>query len=210
MAIYGAGGFAREVAPLLADDDDVVFVSDVPAEQGEIVNGIEVIGFDSLRAATHNSREVVIAVGSPDDRRNIARRCVDAGLRFGNICAATSRRLVDVRLGEGSIVCDYSLITANARIGAHFHLNIYSYVAHDCRVGDFVTFAPRVCCNGNVWVEDNVYVGTGAIIREGERGRPRHIGAGAVIGMGAVVTRDVAPGTTVVGVPARPVGAGDR
>jgi acetyltransferase-like isoleucine patch superfamily enzyme len=43
-------------------------------------------------------------------------------------------------------------------------------------------------------------IGTGAVILNGV-----HIGDRAKIGAGAVVTRDVAPDTTVVGIPARPV-----
>jgi acetyltransferase-like isoleucine patch superfamily enzyme len=78
-------------------------------------------------------------------------------------------------------------------------------VAHDCIIGDFVTFAPAVKCNGNVIVEDHAYVGTGAIIRQGTPNKPIVIGRGAVVGMGAVVTRSVAPGATVVGSPARPI-----
>ena len=94
------------------------------------------------------------------------------------------------------------------RIGKSFHANIYSYVAHDCRIGDFVTFAPKVCCNGNVHIEDHAYIGTGAIIRQGTPERPLVIGEGAVVGMGAVVTRDVPAGVTVVGNPARPLEKG--
>ena len=97
------------------------------------------------------------------------------------------------------------MITSNARIGRFFHLNIFSYVAHDCDIGDFVTFAPKVSCNGNVVIEDGAYIGTGAILRQGTPGRPLRIGAGAVVGMGAVVTRDVAAGVTVIGCPARPM-----
>jgi sugar O-acyltransferase (sialic acid O-acetyltransferase NeuD family) len=106
-------------------------------------------------------------------------------------------------IGEGAILCAYSTVTSNARIGRFFHSNIYSYVAHDCEIGDFVTFAPRVQCNGRVHIGDRAYIGTGAVIREGEPGKPLVIGEGAVIGMGAVVTKNVPPHTTVVGNPAR-------
>jgi serine O-acetyltransferase len=47
----------------------------------------------------------------------------------------------------------------------------------------------------------NVHIGTGAKVIG-----PVTVGAGAKIGANAVVTHDVAPGTTVIGAPARPVG----
>lgn len=76
-------------------------------------------------------------------------------------------------------------------------------MAHDCVVGDFVTFTPRVCCNGYVHIEDHAYIGTGAVLKQGRPGQPLVIGRGAVVGMGAVVTKSVPPGATVVGNPAR-------
>jgi serine O-acetyltransferase len=53
-------------------------------------------------------------------------------------------------------------------------------------------------------VGDDVMIGAGATVITPRLGSV-HIGAGARIGAGAVVTSDVAPGTTVVGVPARPL-----
>ena len=113
--------------------------------------------------------------------------------------------LDDVTIGEGALLCPFVTLTSNIRIGRYFHANIYSYVAHDCVIGDFVTFAPAVKCNGNVVIEDHAYIGTGAVIKQGKPGEPLVIGRGAIIGMGAVVTKSVAPGMTVVGNPARPL-----
>lgn len=49
-----------------------------------------------------------------------------------------------------------------------------------------------------VIIEDGVWIGSGAIILPGIR-----IGARSIVGAGAVVTRDVEPGTIVAGNPAR-------
>ena len=55
----------------------------------------------------------------------------------------------------------------------------------------------------NIVIEDHAYIGAGAIIKQGEPGKPTVIGQGAVVGMGAVVTKSISPGTTVVGNPAQ-------
>jgi len=111
--------------------------------------------------------------------------------------------LDEVSIGEGAILCHFTQLTSNIRIGKYFHANIYSYVAHDCVIGDYVTFAPAVRCNGNVVIEDHAYIGTGAVIKQGSPDKPLVIGRGAIVGMGAVVTKDVPPGVTVVGNPAK-------
>jgi acetyltransferase-like isoleucine patch superfamily enzyme len=103
------------------------------------------------------------------------------------------------------VLSPFVTLTSNIRIGRHFHANLYSYVEHDCVIGDFVTFAPGVQCNGNIVIEDHAYIGAGAVIKQGKPGQPLIIGRGAVVGMGAVVTKSVAAGATVVGNPARPL-----
>jgi acetyltransferase-like isoleucine patch superfamily enzyme len=65
-----------------------------------------------------------------------------------------------------------------------------------------VTFAPSVKCNGNVIIEDNVYIGTGAIIHQGREDKPIVIGKNSIIAAGSVVTKSVKENITVFGNPA--------
>ena len=126
----------------------------------------------------------------------------EASIEPFSISALNSVVFDENKLGDGAILCPFTTITSNAKIGRFFHANLYSYVAHDCIIGDFVTFAPSVHCNGRVVIEDYAYIGTGAIIKEGTDVKPTVIGKGSVVGMGAVVTKSVLPYTTVVGNPA--------
>jgi acetyltransferase-like isoleucine patch superfamily enzyme len=70
-------------------------------------------------------------------------------------------------------------------------------------VGDYVTLAPRVSVNGRVVIEDDVYIGTGATILPGKENEPLVIGKGSVVGAHALVTKNVAAHTTVIGTPAK-------
>jgi hypothetical protein len=201
LIIYGTGGFGRELARIGGEvagisGTGLVFVDD---HLSDPIMGIEVIHPKQIA----DDDRVVIAVGDSETRKKIAERIVNPG----KLVSPTAIIGPDVELGEGAVICDYSIITASAKIGKHFHANIYSYVAHDCVIGDFVTFAPKVCCNGNVHIGDHAYIGTGAVIKQGTPDNPLTIGERAIVGMGAVVTKNVPAGVTVVGNPAKPFAA---
>jgi len=202
IAILGSGGFAREVLSMAGRaGHEAALVSDRPERVGLRVGTRTISALADVRPST----PVVVALGDGAQRRLAARALADGGHTVGSLIAPTAIVGDGAELGEGAVLCDFAMITADARIGRHFQANIYAYVAHDCVIGDFVTLAPRASVNGAVEIEDDVYVGTGAVIRQGRPDRPLRIGRGAVIGMGAVVLRDVPAGAVMAGVPARPL-----
>jgi sugar O-acyltransferase (sialic acid O-acetyltransferase NeuD family) len=210
-AVYGASGCGRGVMPsararLLSEGipaDRLVFVDDGSGEL--LVNGQRLLRYADFLRTPASVRYAVIAVADGVVREKLAARCRGDGVIAWSVAAGNAVIMDDVLIGEGSILCPFVTLTSNIRIGRHFHANLYSYVEHDCVIGDYVTFAPGVKCNGNVLIEDHVYIGAGAVIKQGRPGEPIVIGRRAVVGMGAVVTKNVPAGVTVVGNPARPI-----
>lgn len=212
--VVGAGGFGREVIPVAKEylgmtcnePFKLVFIDDGINESK--VNGYDVLTTDQFFDTIADEYLFNIAIGSGKTREKVAEAMLNKGAKPFMVFASTAISLDSNEIDESAVFCPFTMVTSNSKIGKYFQANIYSYVAHDCVIGDYVTFAPGVKCNGNVVIEDHAYIGTGAVIKQGTIGKPIVIGAGAVVGMGAVVTKSVPPGTTVVGNPAKPLRAG--
>lgn len=213
-AIYGASGCGRSLMPVarqqlsrqqLARDQDnseIVFIDDALTEMG-MVNGHRAMNYQSFLNETASEKYVQIAIANSRVREKIAHRLEGDGIQLWSIRADNVVVMDEAHITEGSALSPFVTITSNIKIGKCFHANLYSYVEHDCSIGDFVTFAPGVKCNGNIHIHDHAYIGAGAMIKQGTPDQPLVIGEGAVVGMGAVVTKSVPPGVTVVGNPAR-------
>jgi len=209
--IYGMSGFGREILPLVREEiqifggkpEDIYFVDDsVEDDSNETVNDHMVLNLNEFIDLDAENRYMVIAIANSKIRENLTNICIENNIKLFDVLARSVVKLDQVTLGKGSILCPFVTLTSNIRIGKGFHANIYSYVAHDCVIGDYVTFAPRVMCNGNVEIGDHAYIGTGAIIKQGKPGKPLKIGKNAIIGAGSVVNKNIPDGMTVFGNPA--------
>lgn len=137
----------------------------------------------------------------------------------------------DVVIGIDLLIGDGASIREKCRIGARCLISRYVTINYNTIIGDGVKVMDLTHLTGNMRIEDNAFVSTMVatandnLLRSGfgEHIIGPHIEAGAVIGLGAMllpgirigadatvaggalVSRDVAPGETVMGVPARPV-----
>lgn len=210
VGIYGASGFGVETMPIAREcaakkfgtDCEVVFIDD--AAQVSEKNGHKVVCWEDFLAIDATAKFVTIAIADSHVRETLFNKCKNAGVGMLQSMHDNVVVMDDVKIGPGAVISTGVTLFSNVTIGKGFHANLNSYVAHDCIIGDFVTFAPAVCCNGNVHIEDHAYIGTGALIKQGANDKKLTIGKGAVVGMGAVVTKSVPAGQTVVGNPAKP------
>ena len=130
--------------------------------------------------------------------------------------------LYGCRIGSGTRIGTFVEIQRGAEIGSRCKIQSHTFICDGVRIGDEVFVGHSVTFindkrpsatseTGGLqseadWelietvVEDGASIGSGATVLGGVR-----IGAGAQVGAGAVVTKDVAPGATVVGNPATPI-----
>lgn len=208
-AIYGASGCGRSLMPVAREQlvrlnvqAEIVFIDDNLKNETS-VNGHRALNYEEFKKSFFDNKYVLIAIANSSVREKLANKMEQDGIELWSIQANNTLVMDEVHIAEGSALSPFVTLTSNIKIGKCFHANLYSYVEHDCVIGDYVTFAPGVKCNGNIHIEDHAYIGTGAVIKQGTPEKPLVIGKGAVVGMGAVVTKSVPAGVTVVGNPAR-------
>lgn len=212
IVIYGAGGFAREVAWLVescgqsASGHEVVcFADDDETLHGHIINDTPVLSLPEARRQFPLAK-VVGAIASPKARQSTMAKAAAVGFEYATLIHPRTEYSRFVEVGHGTIICAGNILTTNITLGRHIHINPGCTIGHDVIIGDYTTLTPGVHIAGSVHLGRRVFVGTGATIINGTRDQPLLIGDDAIIGAGACVIRSVPNKVTVVGVPAKPIG----
>jgi sugar O-acyltransferase (sialic acid O-acetyltransferase NeuD family) len=202
FGLFGCGGHGRESISLASNFDfnEIKFIDDNIGTP--LVNGVEVISLTDFLNFNIQNKYFNISIADSKKRKEISEIFAKHDCEPFTLISPTAIINNHTKIATGSIISDYAYIAPNVEIGKFVHINRYSQVSHDCVIGNYVTFAPQVSCNGNVHICDHAYIGSGALIKQGTSKKPLIIGEGAVIGMGAVVTKDVSPFATVMGNPA--------
>jgi sugar O-acyltransferase (sialic acid O-acetyltransferase NeuD family) len=208
ILIFGAGGLGREIMQIIRDlqqalepIDCVGFAVDRGYSAPSLINALPVRSDWVEWLRSDPELQIVVAIGDPAARAAAVQRITAVhSARFATLVHPRAWTGKSVVIGEGSVVFGNSSATTDVRIGRHVLINPGCTIAHDCVLEDFATLAPSVALTGGVVVGSHAELGVGA------RVAPRlRIGTRAVVGAGAVVIRDIGAGTTVVGVPAKPL-----
>ena len=141
---------------------------------------------------------VVIGIGDNATRARLYEQLLTAGEAFTTVIHPRATLAQNVSIGNGTVVFAGAVVNAGAVLGANVIINTSASVDHHARIGAHVHIAPGAHLGGDVTIEEGALIGIGATVM------PRtQIGAWSVVGAGACVTKSVAAGVIVVGLPAK-------
>lgn len=204
VLILGAGGHAQVVADALScahraggTAEPIGYMDDASHLHGQTRLGLPILGtLGQLDAVRHDA--IILAIGDNRTRRKLYEELQGCGECFVTAVHPRSVIAPGVQIGPGSVVCAGVVINVESHIGANVILNTGCTIDHHNQIGDHVHIAPGARLGGDVAVDAGALIGMGAVVMP-----QRRVGAWSVIGAGAVVTEDIPPSTTSVGVPAR-------
>lgn len=173
IAIYGAGGFGREVActinkineikptwNLLGFFDDGVEKGKMISHFGPVLGGMEALN------AYDKEINVVIAVGNPVTVKKIVEKIVNEKVAFPNLIHP-SVYFADkdtFSIGKGNILQRECSMSCDVMLGDFNVLNSSVVFGHDVNIGSFNSFMPAVRISGEVQMGDCNFFGVGSIV----------------------------------------------
>ena len=206
LAIFGAGGLGREVLVLVQQLNaagagwELTGFYDDRAPATPTVGGLPYLGTAADLNAVAEPLAVALAVGSSASRAAVAAGLTSPQLWFPPLVHPAVALVPEQRiaLGAGCVVQQGCMLTCDITLGRFVLLNLGCTVGHDAVLDDFCSLMPHANVGGGAHLGAGCYLGTAATVIHQVR-----VGAGTTLGAGAVAVRDLPPGITAVGVPAR-------
>lgn len=205
IAIYGAGGYGREIACLINQINQInkeweligFFDDGLPIgqanEYGKVLGGI-----NELNSYTEEL-SIAMAIGNPKILQAIVSKITNTNINFPNIIAPDTLFFDEnnIKLGIGNVIGFRSVISCNVCIGNYNNFNTDVFLGHDVIVGNYNMFNPSVRISGEVLIGDANFFGVSSIVLQ-----QKTIGCNITLVANSVVMRKVKDNTTYIGNPA--------
>jgi UDP-perosamine 4-acetyltransferase len=202
IIMIGAGGHAKVCIELLQAMGETVAYCIAGGEAPPSCLGIPVlVGDDNIaRLREQGYERAFIAIGANRLRAKLGAAARELGYELVNAVSPKAIVSPSARIGRGVAVMAGAIINADVEIGSLAIINTGATIDHDCVIGDAVHIAPQSALAGEVRVGAGSFLGIGSKVIPGIT-----IGDGVTVGAGGVVIRNIASGTTAVGIPAQPI-----
>jgi sugar O-acyltransferase (sialic acid O-acetyltransferase NeuD family) len=208
IAIYGFGGFGRELACLLKKINEIEktwnligyfddgFEIGTENRYAKVLGGIEVLN------SYNKPLDVVIAIANPQTIDKIVNKITNSNIDFPNIIAPNVN-VFDTdafEIGKGNVIFWGCRLSCDVAIGNFNLINGAVSLGHDVRIGDFNVLGPSTRLSGNCMAGNRNLFGVQSVVLQGVK-----IGNDTRIGIGSVIIRNTKDETFYIGNPAKRV-----
>lgn len=207
LIVVGTSGHASVVVDAIerSGGREIMAFVDSARSPGDVAFGYPVIGPEDRLPAFLLGRgayEFVVAIGDNFQRRRMASRlrALLPGLRLATVVHPAACVSPRAAVGDGVVILAGAIVCAGARLGDGVVLNTGCSLDHDSEMAPWSSLGPRAATGGRVRIGECSAVAIGATVLQG-----RTVGRHAIVGAGAVATRDTADHAVAIGVPAREV-----
>lgn len=192
IAIFGAGGFGKEVACLINRINEkeptwnlVGFFDDNPALKGMMISHFAPClgGIDELNAY-QEELFLVIAIANPKIVKTVVGKINNPLITFPNLIhpSFVVSDPETFEIGRGNIIQANCSVSVDVKIGDFNILNGSVVLGHDVNMGSFNTLMPAVRISGGVTINDENFFGVSSIVlQQITVGNHVRLGAGSVL-----------------------------
>lgn len=209
IAIFGAGGFGREIAclinrinlnqkdrekwNLIGFFDDASNLKGSHNEYGEVLGGMDLLNL------WKKPLSVVIAIGNPTILELLVGKIGNELIDFPNLIDPDVDFMdyTNVRMGVGNVFCTRCTISTNVTIGNFNLFNVGTGVGHDAIIGNYNVAMPNVNISGGVEIGNTNLLGVKSTILQYLK-----VGDNVKLGAGSLLMRNAKSANLYFGVPA--------
>ncbi len=206
IAIYGAGGFGKEILCLINLINSIKptwnvigFYDDNINKKHSYIFGLKILGGLEELNKYDKTLSLVFSIGNPTIVKNIVHNFNNSNILFPNIISPDCIFLDEksASLGHGNLIMPQSLISCNVTIGDFNLMNCGTSIGHDSMIGSFNSFMSYSKISGEVNIGDSNYFGACSLVLQQIK-----IGNNTVIGASSVIMRNTEDENTYLGNPA--------
>lgn len=207
IAIYGAGGFGKEVASiinilnakesiwnLIGFFDDGIPAGTQISRYGKVLGNMEVLN------KWDKQIDIVFAIGSPKILKLLVGKITNPGVTFPNIIhpEVYFADKESLNIGIGNVIVRGCSFSVDVAIGDFNQFNSISALAHDVKVGSYNVFMPLTRISGEVSIGDGNFFAIGSVVLQNLK-----IGNNTRIGPGSYIMTKTKDGNLYMGNPAK-------
>ena len=209
IAIFGAGGFGREVACLIKRINNqkptwnfIGFFDDNEALKGTRNEYGEVLGGMSELNSWNKELSVAVGIGLPKGVYEVIRRISNHHIDFPNLIDPTVIIADEdnYELGKGNVFAANCMISIAVKVGDFNTFNNNTVLGHDDEIGSFNSFMPNVNVSGGVMIGDKNFLGVKSSVLQYLK-----IGNEVTVGGNSLIIRNTKDGYLYMGIPAKKI-----